>query len=323
MQQVWLPPSSSVPQPVAPGVPQGSYLSPLLFNIYVTPLVYLAEGLEAKVIAYADDTQLFFTWGKDADSISSAQHCSVFKWLAAAQLKCNEEKSEILIYGNFPPKFRDMLWPLGFPLPTSKGNSAKTLGVWFEDNLSFATQFKKLAGTCFRLLKTLRKFLPLLQRPAKEMVIRALILSRLDYANVLYISIPGYLLNKLQVVQNAASRLLLDLPIRSSVRLHLRSLHWLPVAVQVKFKTQTIAHRALYGQGPIYLQKRFSFYVPLRQLRSSSQLLAQVPRFTRHRMGGGSFVLKAALAWNALPLALCNIQGSVAFKKKLKTFLFV
>lgn len=182
---------------------------------------------------------------------------------------------------------------------------------------------KKLAGTCFGILKTLRKFLPLLPKPAKETVIRALIHSHLDYANALYIGIPGYLLNKLQVVQNAVARLLLDLPIRSSVRFHLRTLHWLHVEARVKFKILTIAHRALYGLGPIYLQKRFAFYVPVRQLRFSSQLLAQVPGFTCQRTGGSSLALKAALVWNALPLALRSIQDSVAFKKKSKTFLFV
>lgn len=60
-QQIWLPPSSSSSQLVTTGVPQRFSLSPLLFNIYVTPLVYLAEDLGAKVMAYADDTQLLLT----------------------------------------------------------------------------------------------------------------------------------------------------------------------------------------------------------------------------------------------------------------------
>lgn len=150
---------------------------------------------------------------------------SVFHWLA--QLKCNEEKSEILLYLKFPTNFRELLWPAGLPLQSLLGNAAKNLGVWFEENSTISTQIKKLAGTCFGILRTLRKFLLLLPKAAKETVVRAWILSRLDYANVLYVGTPGYLLNKLQVVQNSAAQLLLDLP-RSSVHLHLCSLHWLP-----------------------------------------------------------------------------------------------
>lgn len=196
------------------------------------------------------------------------------------------------------------------------------MGVWFSKNLTFSTQVKKLAGTCFGILKTLRKFLPLLPRSAKETVVRALILSHLDYANALYAGIPGYLLNKLQVVQNSAARLLLGLSSRCSVRSHLLTMHWLPAEARIKFKILTIAHSALHGLGHIYLLKRFAFYVPVRQLRSSSQLLAQIPWFNRQRLGGSSLARKAALAWNALPLALRGIQDPATFKKKLKSFLF-
>lgn len=201
-QQVWLPPSSSSPQEVMTGVLQGSPLSPLLFNLYITPLIYLAEELGSKIIAYADDTQLLFTWEKSECSSSLAKNClaAVFQWLSSAQLKCNEDKSEILLYGTFPPHFRETLWPVGFPLTASMGQPTTNLGVWFEENLSFSIQIKKLVGNSFGILKFLRKFLSLLPRAAKETVTRALILSRLDYANALYGVLPGYLLNKLQVV---------------------------------------------------------------------------------------------------------------------------
>lgn len=172
-------------------------------------------------------------------------------------------------------------------------------------------------------MKTLRTFLSLLPRAAKETVICALIWSRLDYANALYVGIPVYLLKKLQMVQNAAARLLLGIPSRISVRSHLRSLHWLPVAERVKFKSLVMAHRALHGHGPIYLQKRFSFYTPARHLRSMSRHLAQVHCFKCQRLGGSSLARKAAVAYNALPLALRNIQVPLIFKKNLKTHLFV
>lgn len=153
-------------------------------------------------------------------------------------------------------------------------------------------------------------------------MVRTLSLSRLDYANALLLGIPAYLVKKLQVVQNSAVRRLLGLSPRDSVHTHLRSLHWLPIASQLQFKLLTIAHRSLYGLGPIYLQRRFTFYRPGRQLRSSTQLLIQTPKFRRQRLGGCSFVRTAALAWNALPLTLRGIQDPCMFRKKLKTLLF-
>lgn len=94
------------------------------------------------------------------------------------------------------------------------------------------------------------------------------------------------------------------------------------LAARTKLKSLVITHRPLHALGPVYLQKSFSFYTPTRHLRSSIQLLAHVPRFRRHRLGGTSLALKAAIAWNPLPVALRSIQDPTLFKRNLKTFLF-
>lgn len=172
------------------------------------------------------------------------------------------------------------------------------------------------------ILKSLKKFFPLLPQSAKETATRALILSRVDYANGLYVGLPDYMLKKLQVVQNAAARLVFSVPIMKSVGLHLRMLHWLPVMKRVQYKALVIAHRTLYSGGPVYLRKRFSFYMPTRHLRSASQLLAPIPRVRLQRMGGRSLAFRVATAWNVLPLSLRSTQNLGHIKKQLKAFLF-
>lgn len=134
--------------------------------------------------------------------------------------------------------------------------------------------------------------------------------------------IPQYHLSKLQTIQNAMVRLMFNLPRRSSVRQHLRDLHWLPVVHRVQFKALTLIHRALHGLGPLYLRKRFSFYTPNRSLRSVTQRRVSVPRFCRTNWGGQSLSVKAASAWNSLPEELRHIQDFGLLKKHLKTFLF-
>lgn len=116
-QQVWLPPCASAPQSKATGVPQGSSLSPLLFNIYVTPLVYLVETLGAKVMAYANDTQLLFSWGRDDDSVLSAQHClsSVFHWLVRHRVSAMRRNLRSFCMANFLPTSERSCGPRAFP----------------------------------------------------------------------------------------------------------------------------------------------------------------------------------------------------------------
>ena len=41
------------------GVPQGSVLGPILFNIYTSPIASIAESHNTRQQQYADDTQLY------------------------------------------------------------------------------------------------------------------------------------------------------------------------------------------------------------------------------------------------------------------------
>ena len=50
------------------GVPQGSILGPILFNIFMNELPYAID--ECTLFTYADDTQLF----KSADDIDQVEH---------------------------------------------------------------------------------------------------------------------------------------------------------------------------------------------------------------------------------------------------------
>lgn len=64
-----------------------------------------------------------------------------------------------------------------------------------------------------------------------EMLIHAF---RLDYCNSLYLGLPNKLLSRLQLVQNAAARLLTGTRKYESVSPVLASLHWLPVEFRVE-----------------------------------------------------------------------------------------
>ncbi|XP_078503843.1 gap junction alpha-10 protein [Lissotriton helveticus] len=59
-QMVALPPFKSNIRKVGQGVPQGSAISPILFNLYLRPLIQLIKSYGIAVTNYADDTQLVF-----------------------------------------------------------------------------------------------------------------------------------------------------------------------------------------------------------------------------------------------------------------------
>ena len=95
-----------------------------------------------------------------------------------------------------------------------------------------------------------------------EKVIHAFISSRLDYCNSLYVGIGQSELNRLQLVQNAAARLLTETKKREHITPVLSSLHWLPVRYRIDFKILLFVFKSLYGLAPEYLSDLVKVHHP-------------------------------------------------------------
>ena len=73
-------------------------------------------------------------------------------------------------------------------------------------------QVNAVSSACVLILRMLRKIFKWLPINTRKTVTQALITSRLDYDNALYSSINAHLLKRLQAIQNASARLILDIP---------------------------------------------------------------------------------------------------------------
>ncbi len=87
-------------------------------------------------------------------------------------------------------------------------------------------------------LHNIRKIRPFLTQHAAQLLVQALVISRLDYCNTLLAGLPSNTIKPLQMIQNAAARLVFSEPKRAHVTPLVISLHWLPVAARIKFKPQ-------------------------------------------------------------------------------------
>ncbi len=146
--------------------------------------------------------------------------------------------------------------------------------------------------------------------------------SRLDCCNSLLGGCPASSIDKLQIVQNAAARVLTRSRKYDHITPILRSLHWLPIKFRISYKILLLTYKALNDLAPAYLASLLSCYNPTRSLRSQNSGLLVVPRIEKSTKRGRTFLYLAPKLWNSLP---DNVQGSDTrslFKSRLKTHLF-
>ena len=109
-------------------------------------------------------------------------------------------------------------------------------------------------------------------------------------------------MNKLQLIQNSAAKIILGGKKHDHVTDHLIKLHWLPISQRRVFKILLLVFKALNGQGPIYLAEML---LPCsnseHDLRSSHDNLLVVPATDSVTYGDRAFSVLGPSLWNKLP----------------------
>ena len=146
-----------------------------------------------------------------------------------------------------------------------------------DDQLTFKDHVTSVARSCRFALLNIRKIRPYLTQHATQLLVQAMVISRLDYCNALLTGLPACAVKPLQMVQNAAACLVFDQPKRAHVTPLFIELHWLPLAARIKFKSLMLAYKVLNGTAPIYLNILAKAYVTTRSLRSSQDCRLAVP----------------------------------------------
>ncbi len=170
----------------------------------------------------------------------------------------------------------------------SSSSSVRNLGVLFDSKLSFESHVSSICKTAFFHLKNISKLRPMLSMSNAEILIHAFMTSRLDYCNALLGGCSARLINKLQLVQNAAARVLTRTR-KYDISPVLSTLHWLPVKHRLDFKILLMTYKALNGLAPQYLSELLSHYSPPRPLRSQNSGRLIIPRISNQLRAADRF----------------------------------
>ena len=325
-QSVLINGTSSVPNVLTEGVPQGSVMGPLCFLMYTAPLEDIIETCGTSKMIYADDTQIYVSLPKCADRATVIAQiasciCKIKDWSLRNSLKLNLGKTEVLHLRSRNKSLTSLSVNV-CDIPILSVPKARDLGVIVQDDLSMKTHINKMCKSAALGLHRIGKIRNCLDRSTTEKLVHAFIFSHLDNNNGLLIGVPESQLTGLQRLQNSAARLVTRKRKFEHITPILRSLHWLPIRDRIKFKVLTLVFKCLHGNAPAYLSELIKPYQPGRNLRSQSKNLLSEIRVKSKTFGDRAFEKMAPTLWNKLPQNIRDITDFDTFKSMLKTHLF-
>ena len=192
-----------------------------------------------------------------------------------------------------------------------KVKTLKLLGTWINENLKLSDHIKHVLSSCYGVSSTLRKIRNLAQPHVKKQLAECLVLSKLQFNDVVCFPLPIYLQKKIQKVQNSAASFVVN---RYATEEDVLKLGWLPTKERTELNLLRATHHAMYNPSwPEYLkvEKR----EPKRLLRSNKAPLLVVPLIK------GTFQDSISSLFNEVPAQTRSCSDLSSYIRQVKNIL--
>lgn len=185
--------------PITSGVPQGSHLGPLLFNVFINDVINCFS--HSNILLYADDTKIFTVIKSEIDSLKLQEDLDrLNSYCINNLLYLNVDKCSVITF----TRKKDPIvfnYKIGNEM-LKRVYEIKDLGVHLDSEIQLTSHIEKITAKAFRMLGFIFRQSKDFRNPNTLLLLyNAFVRSNLDYASIIWSPFYSVHINSVERIQ--------------------------------------------------------------------------------------------------------------------------
>ena len=298
------------------GVPQGSILGPVIFNIFINDMTDIFD--KCSLNNFADDNTLDAHASSISELVNSLEEDSqkAIDWFKTNHMIANPDKFKAII---IEKSGRDTS---GIELNINDEkihtqNEVTLLGVTIDNKLSFSTHISKICKRAASQLNSIKRLKRHFDIETKKHLTKTFVLSQFNYCPLVWHFCGNASIHKMEKIQERALRFVFN-DYRSEYNELLETNGESTLYLKRVQKMAQEVYKAINNQSPKYVKELLSE----RNSRYSNRrpLDLYIPRVNQQKFGYRSYKFEAPSLWNTLPLEIRKAENFHEFKQLINSW---